>query len=114
MNDEEICGHKIKMLAEPCLHCELKKAYDRIVELERRETREYDCCMVGLVAEMSGSHCPHDAPCQRCQLERAEEALTRERDRLITRLLYLVPMASMELTTEYLREELAKETPHEE
>ena len=33
MNDE-LCGHKIKMLAEPCLHCELKKRYDRIENLE--------------------------------------------------------------------------------
>jgi hypothetical protein len=51
---------------------------NRVSELERRETREYDCRMVGRVAEISGRHCPWDNPCQRCQLEDAEV----ERDKL--------------------------------
>lgn len=45
---------------------------NRVAELERRETRDYDCRIVGRVAEFSGSHCPIGEPCQRCQLERAE------------------------------------------
>lgn len=60
-----------------CPNCEAAERQcdrmaQRINELERRETTEYDCRMVGRVAEMSGSHCSPDTPCLRCQVERLE------------------------------------------
>ena len=107
MNDE-LCGHKIKMLAEPCLHCELKKRYDRIENLESL-TQGIDWDKWHDAAEILASQ----EQWRRVAGE-LEQKLSAERERLINSLLYLVPMASMELTREYLREELAKETPHEE
>lgn len=41
----------------------------RIRELERR-IESMDCRYVGRFAEISGSHCPLDEPCDRCQAER--------------------------------------------
>ena len=47
----------------------------------RRARCELDCrYTMGDVADLSGSHCPHDNPCQRCYYERRIEALEKERD----------------------------------
>lgn len=59
------------------LKAKLDEAEKRVRVLEKRETHDYDCRMVGKVAEMSGSHCPFDDPCQRCQLDRADDRIAR-------------------------------------
>lgn len=50
----------------------LQKAEGEIYSLKRQRT-EADCRFtMGNVADFSGSHCPIDNPCQRCELEAAE------------------------------------------
>ena len=72
-----------------------EQAKDQIQAL-RAQIESLDCRLVGRVAELSGSHCPADKPCDRCVAERrieelshayavqglALEDLTAERDRL--------------------------------
>ena len=71
-----------------------EQAKDQIQAL-RAQISALDCRLVGRVAELSGSHCPADRPCDRCVAERrieelshayavqglALEDLTAERDR---------------------------------
>ena len=71
-----------------------EQAKDQIQAL-RAQIEALDCRLVGRVAELSGSHCPADKPCDRCVAERrieelshayavqglALEDLTAERDR---------------------------------
>jgi len=47
----------------------------------RRHRCELDCrYTMGGVADISGSHCPHDDPCQRCCYERRIKAMEKELD----------------------------------
>ena len=48
----------------------------RVKELEAM-VESMDCCLVGRVGEMSGSHCPSDKPCDRCVAERRIAKLDR-------------------------------------
>ena len=71
-----------------------EQAKDQIQAL-RAQIEALDCRLAGRVAELSGSHCPADRPCDRCVAERrieelshayavqglAIEDLTNERDR---------------------------------
>ena len=71
-----------------------EQAKDQIQAL-RAQISALDCRLVGRVADLSGSHCPADNPCDRCVAERrieelshayavqglALEDLTAERDR---------------------------------
>ena len=51
----------------------------RVAELEA-QIAALDCRLVGRVAELSGSHCPADKPCDRCVAERMIANLISERD----------------------------------
>jgi hypothetical protein len=53
-----------------------EQAKDQIQAL-RAQTESLDCRLVGRVAELSGSHCPADKPCDRCVAERRIEELSR-------------------------------------
>ena len=46
-----------------------EQAKDQIQAL-RAQIESLDCRLVGRVAELSGSHCPADNPCDRCVAER--------------------------------------------
>lgn len=51
-------------------------AMEREIKLLRRWRMEHDCRFtMGKVADISGSHCPLDKPCDRCQSEQASERI---------------------------------------
>ena len=60
-----------------------EQAKDQIQAL-RAQIESLDCRLVGRVAELSGSHCPADKPCDRCVAERRIANLISERDQSIS------------------------------
>ena len=90
--DREWLGFPADGRAE--LQPEIDRLRARVAELEA-QISALDCRLVGRVAELSGSHCPADRPCDRCVADRrieelshayavqglAIEDLTAERDR---------------------------------
>ena len=52
-----------------------EQAKDQIQAL-RAQIAALDCRLVGRVADLSGSHCPADNPCDRCVAERRIEELS--------------------------------------
>lgn len=48
----------------------------------QRSREQLDCRFAGKYWEESGSHCPADNPCMRCELEARADKAEAERDRL--------------------------------
>ena len=92
-----------------------EQAKDQIQAL-RAQIEALDCRLVGRVAELSGSHCPADKPCDRCVAERrieelshayavqglALEDLTAERDRYREALTTLEVQAVLEIAPDWV------------
>ena len=61
--------------AYPALKAGIEQLQREVMKLRKHRT-EYDChYTLGDVADISGSHCPLDEPCQRCLLAQRTEAL---------------------------------------